>query len=75
MVRTASELRALLTDAGVEPRKEVIVHCQAGIRTTHGVFTLRLLGWDRVSAYDAAMAEWANREDTQLVVESAVAVP
>ncbi len=75
MVRPASELRALLTDAGLEPGKEVIVHCQAGIRTTHGVFTLRLLGWDRVRAYDAAMAEWANREDTQLVVESAVAVP
>lgn len=75
MVRPASELRALLADAGVERGKEVIVHCQAGIRTTQGVFTLRLLGWDRVRAYDAAMAEWANREDTPLVAESAVAAP
>lgn len=75
MVRPASELRTVLTDAGVEGGKEVIVHCQAGIRTTHGVFTLRLLGWDRVRAYDAAMAEWANRDDTPLVVESAAAVP
>jgi 3-mercaptopyruvate sulfurtransferase SseA len=25
-----------------------------------------LLGWDRVRAYDASMAEWANRDDTPL---------
>ena len=75
MVKSASDLRALFKDAGIEPGKEVIVHCQAGIRTTQGVFTLRLLGWERVRAYDAAMAEWANREDTPLVVESAAPVP
>lgn len=75
MVKSASDLRALLKDAGIEPGKEVIVHCQAGIRTTQGVFTLRLLGWEHVRAYDASMAEWANREDTPLVVESAAPVP
>jgi 3-mercaptopyruvate sulfurtransferase SseA len=36
------------------------------------VFALGLLGWDNVRAYDAAMAEWANREDTPLVVEEGV---
>jgi 3-mercaptopyruvate sulfurtransferase SseA len=25
-----------------------------------------LLGWDRVRAYEASMAEWANRDDTPL---------
>jgi thiosulfate/3-mercaptopyruvate sulfurtransferase len=75
MVRSAPELRALLSDAGVQPAKEVIVHCQAGIRTTQGVFILRLLGWERVRAYDAAMAEWANQEDTPLLVESPASVP
>src|SRR6266446_3886236 len=74
-VRPALELRTLLKDAGVQPGKEVIVHCQAGIRTTQGVFALRLMGWDQVRAYDAAMAEWANQEDTPLVAESELAVP
>jgi len=75
MVRPASELRTLLKDAGLQRAREVIVHCQSGIRTTQGVFVLRLIGWDRVRAYDAAMAEWANLEDTPLVAESDVAVP
>ena len=69
IVRPASELRTLLKDAGVQPGKEVIVHCQAGIRTTLGVFVLRVMGWDSIRAYDAAMAEWANRDDTPLVEE------
>jgi len=33
------------------------------------------MGWDHVRAYDAAMAEWANQEDTPLVAESELAVP
>ncbi len=57
-------------EAGIQPTKEVIVHYQAGIRKTHGVFALRLLGWDRVRAYNGSMAEWANRDDTPLVAES-----
>jgi 3-mercaptopyruvate sulfurtransferase SseA len=32
------------------------------------MFTLRLLGFDRVANYDGSMREWANREDTPLEV-------
>ena len=67
--KPAPELRSLLSEAGVSPQKETVVHCQAGIRTTMGVFVLSLLGWERVRAYDASMAEWANRDDTRLVTE------
>jgi len=28
-----------------------------------------LLGWNNVRNYDGSMREWANREDTPLVVE------
>lgn len=65
--RSAEELRAILEGVGLSRDKETIVHCQAGILTTLGVFVLQLLGWPRVRAYDAAMAEWANLEDTPLV--------
>lgn len=70
--KPAGELRALLAEAGTSPERETIVHCQAGIRTTQGVFTLALLGFDRVRAYDASMGEWANRDDTPLVEEKAL---
>jgi thiosulfate/3-mercaptopyruvate sulfurtransferase len=69
VLKSASELRSLLAEADASPEKETVVHCQAGISTTVGVFVLSLLGWDSVRAYDASMAEWANRDDTPLVAE------
>jgi thiosulfate/3-mercaptopyruvate sulfurtransferase len=52
----------------LRPAKETVIHCQAGIRTTMAVLVLALLGWDRVRAYEASLAEWANRDDTPLAV-------
>ena len=43
-----------------------MIHCQAGVRTTMAVFVTSLLGWDRVRAHEASLAEWANRDDTPL---------
>src|SRR3989454_6280160 len=67
--KPAWELRAILDKAGLSAEKETVVHCQAGIRTTFGFFVLSLLGWDRIRAYDAAMAEWGNQDDTPLGLE------
>lgn len=69
--KSAGELQAILEKHGLSPELETVVHCQAGVRTTLGFFVLRLLGWDRVRAYDAAMAEWANLDDTPLTLEPA----
>jgi len=67
--KPASQLRAILAEVGLSPENESIIYCQGGIRTTVGFFVLSLLSWDRMRAYDAAMAEWANRDDTPLAVE------
>lgn len=67
--KPAAELRSMLGAAGVTPAGETITYCQGGIRAAHGMFTLRLLGWDRVRNYDGSMREWANRQDTPLVLE------
>ena len=67
--KPAWELRAVLDKAGLSAERETVVHCQAGVRTTLGFFVLSLLGWNRIRAYDAAMAEWANQDDTPLVLE------
>jgi thiosulfate/3-mercaptopyruvate sulfurtransferase len=68
VLKPAPELRGVLAEAGLSSERETFVHCQAGVRTTMGVFVLSLLGWDRVRAYEASMAEWANRDDTPLDV-------
>jgi thiosulfate/3-mercaptopyruvate sulfurtransferase len=59
----------VLAEAGLSPQQETVIHCQAGVRTTTGVFVTTLLGWDRVRAYEASMREWANREDTPLTAD------
>lgn len=71
MFKPASELRAMLDRAGISPQSEVVTHCQAAIRAAHGALVLSLLGWDRVRVYDGSMLEWANRDDTPLVLEQA----
>jgi thiosulfate/3-mercaptopyruvate sulfurtransferase len=71
MLRPAPELRVVVDNAGLSPEHETDVHCQAGARTAFGYFVLSVLGYDRVRAYDAAMAEWANRDDTPLTLEPA----
>ena len=68
--RSASELRAVVEREGLSQERETVVHCQAGIRTALGFFVFSLLGWNRIRAYDAAMAEWANRDDTPLTLEA-----
>jgi thiosulfate/3-mercaptopyruvate sulfurtransferase len=67
--KSAVELEALLSVAGISSTDEVVAHCQAGVRTTVGFFVLSLLGSDSVRAYDGAMAEWGNRDDVPVVTE------
>jgi thiosulfate/3-mercaptopyruvate sulfurtransferase len=57
------ELRALYTDRGVTPDKQVVTYCQTFHRASETYFVLRLLGYPRVSGYDRSWVEWGNRAD------------
>lgn len=64
----ANDLDRMVREAGFTPEKATITYCQGGIRAAHAAFVLDLLGWDNIRVYDGSMRDWANRDDTPLVV-------
>jgi thiosulfate/3-mercaptopyruvate sulfurtransferase len=69
--RPLEQIRATLLEAGIRPDEVRTTYCELGIRAAFAAFVLRLLGNDDVCVYDASMREWANLDDTPLVVERA----
>lgn len=67
-MKPAAELVKLYRDKGILPSDQVTVYCQVGMRASHDIFTLALIGHDltRLSNYYGAWEEWGNRDDTPI---------
>lgn len=59
----ADSIQTMLTDFGITPDKQIITHCQSNVRGAHAYFTLRLMGYDSVRAYEGSWFEYGNREN------------
>lgn len=57
------ELNRMLSDLGITPDKEIIVHCQSHHRSAHSYFVLKHLGYDRVKGYPGSWSDWGNDPD------------
>jgi thiosulfate/3-mercaptopyruvate sulfurtransferase len=70
--RSAAEIQKLYHDRGIQPADEVITYCQVGMRASHDLFTLALIGHDlrKLSNYYGSWEEWGNRTDTPITVKT-----
>lgn len=66
--KTAAEIQQLYRAKGVQPSDDVITYCQVGMRASHDLFTLALIGHDltKLRNYYGSWEEWGNREDTPI---------
>ena len=60
VLKSEEEIRALLAAHGLTPDREVIAHCQTGIRSSYATLVLLGLGYARIKNYDGSWIEWAN---------------
>lgn len=59
VLKSESEIRSLLSAAGITPDREIVAHCQTGIRSSYATLVLLGLGY-KVKNYDGSWIEWAN---------------
>jgi len=66
-LRLPEDLEARLSRHGIDPGRHIITHCQSHHRSGLSYLVGRLLGFERLQAYDGSWAEWGNRDDTPVV--------
>lgn len=66
--KSPAEIQRLYRERGIRPDDTVITYCQIGMRASHDLFTLALIGHDltRLQNYYGSWEEWGNRDDTPI---------
>lgn len=67
VLKNRDEIVALLQAHGLTSDKEIVAHCQTGIRSSYATLVLLGLGYDRVKNYDGSWIEWANNPTLPII--------
>ena len=67
VLKSKDELIALLQAKGFTPDKEIVAHCQTGIRSSYATLVLLGLGYEQFKNYDASWIEWANNPTLPII--------
>lgn len=68
VLKTAKEIREILSKKNITSDKNIITYCQGGIRAAHTFWALRLSGFNNIKNYDGSWREWA--EDFSCPIEN-----
>lgn len=63
-LRKADELRAIISDAGLDTSKTIVASCGTGVTACAVLFALHTLGDTNTALYDGSWTEWASAADT-----------
>lgn len=66
-LKSADELRAAFTNAGVDLDQPIVTTCGSGVSAALLALALARLGRPDVAVYDASWTEWGGRTDTAVV--------
>lgn len=67
VLKTQEEIVALLNANGITADKEIIAHCQTGIRSSYATLVMLGLGYNSVKNYDGSWIEWANDKSLPII--------
>lgn len=67
VLKSPEEIVTLLQSRGVTSDKEIIAHCQTGIRSSYATLVLLGLGYTHVKNYDGSWIEWANNDALPII--------
>ena len=69
-MRLRSDVRELLDAHGIDPKRNIVTHCQTHHRSGLSYMVGRLLGFPSIRAYAGSWSEWGNRSDTPIETEA-----
>ncbi len=67
VLKSEAEIVQLLQENGITADREVIAHCQTGIRSAYATLVLQGLGYAKVKNYDGSWIEWANNPSLPII--------
>lgn len=64
-MKSTDEIKSLVTSAGLDPNKETITYCHAGVSACVGFTALKEAGFENVRLYDGSWLEYSSKQETK----------